>query len=197
MSYIIGLTGPTGAGKGVFSKCAERLGFNVIDCDLCAREAVNKGMPALEALSGAFGADILTADGELDRKKLANVAFSSKENTELLNKTVLPYIAETVKSRITGDFVLLDAPTLFESGIDDICDLWVAVLAPVDLRKERIIARDNIDEAAADARIAAGKDDCFYKKKVDKVFINDSDVDSLAKKVTIYLESIIGGKTDE
>lgn len=197
MSFILGLTGPTGAGKGVFSACAKELGFNIIDCDLVARQAVKKGMPALLALTKAFGQDILLKNGELDRKKLAAVAFSDTYKTELLNKTVLPYIKELVIKEIEGDKVLLDAPTLFESGVNKICDKTVAVLASENLRKGRIILRDNIDESAADIRLFAGKPDEFYYNNADEVIINNGDLKSFKKRVKIYLENIIGGTENE
>ncbi|MBO4433732.1 MAG: dephospho-CoA kinase [Clostridia bacterium] len=197
MSYILGLTGPTGAGKGIFSDCAKELGFNVVDCDAVARAAVKKGMPALCALTDAFGSEILLENGELDRKKLALLAFSSPDKTELLNKTVLPFIKELVLKKINGDFVLLDAPTLFESGIDKICDLTVAVLAPAALRKARIIERDALDETAAQTRLSAGKPDEFYNENADYVFLNDETIENFKKKVKIYLSDIIGGTYNE
>ena len=193
MSFILGLTGPTGAGKGVFSACAKEYGFNVIDCDCVARKAVKKGMPALNALTEVFGKEILLKSGELDRKKLALIAFSSRENTELLNKTVLPFIKEMVLKEIKGDYVLLDAPTLFESGIDSICDKTVGILAPLTIRKERIISRDGIDEISAERRILAGKDDGFYRQKTDFIIYNDGNIENFIKEVKIYLENLIGG----
>lgn len=197
MSFVLGLTGPTGAGKSIFAGCAKSLGFNVIDCDVKAREAVKKGAPALTALTEVFGEEILLENGELDRRKLAETAFSSKEKTELLNKTVLPYIVETVKKEIKGDFVLLDAPTLFESGADKMCDAIVAVVAPESIRKKRIIERDKIDESAAAARIHAGKPEKFYFDNAGKVFINDGNVENFIKQVKIYLSDIIGGTENE
>lgn len=197
MSYILGLTGPTGAGKSIFSECAKEFGFKVIDCDAVAREAVKKGTPALAALTGAFGREILLESGELDRKKLALLAFSSSDKTELLNKTVLPYIKELVLSRIEGDFVLLDAPTLFESGIDEICAATVAVLAPADVRKARIIERDSLDGTAAQTRLSAGKPDEFYFEKAGSVLLNDETIENFKKKVKIYLSDIIGGTYNE
>ena len=194
MSYVLGLTGPTGAGKGIFSSCAKELGFNIIDCDLAAREAVLKGTPALKVLSETFGKKILFENGELNRKMLASIAFSSKENTELLNKAVLPYISEIVISRIKGDFVLLDAPTLFESGINKLCNSTVAVLAPIDIRRKRIIERDRLDLKSANLRLNAGKPDTFYYDNAEKVIINDGNVDSFEKKVKIYLQDIIRRK---
>ncbi len=197
MSYVLGLTGPTGAGKSIFAQCAASRGFNVIDCDISARKAVEKGTAGLSALVCAFGEEILKDNGELDRKKLAEIAFSSKENTELLNKTLLPHICEIVKSEISGDYVLLDAPTLFESGINAVCNATAAVTAPIDLRKSRIINRDGLSSAQADARIGAGKSDEFYYENADLVFINAGDIDSFQKSVNIYLDDIIGGNKNE
>ena len=193
MSFILGLTGPTGAGKGVFSACAKEYGFNVIDCDVLARQAVKKGMPALTALTEVFGKEILLKSGELNRQKLSALAFSSRDNTELLNKTVLPFIKKMVLKEIKGNYVLLDAPTLFESGIDSICDKTVGILAPLKTRKERIISRDGIDEISAERRIFAGKDDDFYKQKTDFIIYNDGNIENFIKEVKIYLENLIGG----
>lgn len=193
MSYILGLTGPTGAGKSIFSECAKEFGFKVVDCDSVARQAVEKGMPALKRLTEVFGDRILKKNGELDRERLALIAFASPEKTELLNKTVFPFIKELVLEQISGDLVLLDAPTLFESGIDGICDNTVAVTAPKEVRRARIIARDGISEIAADTRLSAGKPDEFYYKNADIVFHNDENVENFIKKVKMYLSDTVGG----
>ena len=129
MKRIVGLTGPTGSGKSLIAKTAETLGVRVVDCDAAGREAVERGTPGLAALVDAFGREILREDGTLDRKRLAALAFSSPENTERLNQTLLPYIVKLLKGRLTGDRILLDAPTLFESGMDSVCQETVAVLA--------------------------------------------------------------------
>lgn len=197
MSYVLGLTGPTGAGKGVFSACAKELGFKIIDCDLVARQAVKKGSEGLSALTRVFGKEILLENGELDRKELAKIAFSSPEKTELLNRTILPIISKMVKSKIEGEFVLLDAPTLFESGIENICDSTAAILAPKDVRRRRIIERDKLDEIAANMRMSAGKPDEFYIGKADKILINDGNIESFLNEVKIYLTDIIGGNKNE
>ena len=186
MSYVLGLTGPTGAGKSIFAQCAASRGFNVIDCDISARKAVEKGTAGLSALVCAFGEEILKDNGELDRKKLAEIAFSSKENTELLNKTLLPHICEIVKSEISGDYVLLDAPTLFESGIDAVCNATAAVTAPIDLRKSRIINRDGLSGAQADARIGAGSPMSFIMK-TPTAYLLTPVILTVFKKVLIYI----------
>lgn len=183
MSFIIGLTGPTGAGKSSLTKKAESKGFYVIDCDKVAREAVLKGSDGLAALVLAFGDDILDQNLELDRKALAKKAFSSRENTELLNKTVLPFVTKIVLSRTQNyEKVILDAPTLFESGLDSICNKTVAVLADENIRLERILGRDKITAQEAKLRINAGQSDEFYKNKADIIIFNNGKTEDFARE---------------
>jgi len=175
MSIVIGLTGPTGSGKSSAAKLCEKHGIKLVDCDKVSRKATETGSEALKALSKAFGADILNNDGSLNRKALANKAFSAKENTELLNKTIFPFIKELVLKEIDGNKVLLDAPTLFESGLNCICFKTVAVLSDNEIRLKRIIARDNLTESEAKKRMSAGKSDNFYKENADYILYNNSD----------------------
>lgn len=189
---IIGVTGPTGAGKSSFNSVAEEMGFCVIDCDKYARIAVEKGTKGLKALINAFGEDILLKDESLNRKALAKKAFSTKENTELLNKTVLPFIKELIFEKIEKETkVLLDAPTLFESGINSVCLKTVAVLAEREVRLKRIIERDGITEHEALLRINAGKKDDFYIKNADFIIYNNSNnktfIDEFKKLLTNIL----------
>ncbi len=194
MKKVIGLTGPTGAGKSSVWAVARELGFKVVDCDRLARVAVEKGSEGLKSLCQVFGNGILRSDGSLDRKALAKIAFSSYEKTELLNKTLLPHIASLVENEIDEDLVLLDAPTLFESGLDNRCHKTIAVLSDTDIRMQRIMQRDGIDADAARLRMGAGKGDDFYIKNADEVFYNNADLQEFLQKIKEYLENIIGGK---
>jgi len=194
MSTVIGLTGPTGAGKSSVTDTATQLGFKVIDCDAVARVAVSKDSAGLAALKSVFGDGIINNDATLNRARLAQIAFKTKENTDLLNKTLLPHITKLVLAQIDSEYVLLDAPTLFESGMDSICNQTVAVLAPVETRLKRIIERDGITTDAAQLRINAGKPDEFYIKKSDKVFYNNGDLSEFQSTIKVYLKEIIGGK---
>ena len=193
MSIVIGLTGPTGSGKSSASKIAENFGFQVIDCDKTAREATEKGTEGLKALVSVFGEDILLSDGNLNRKALANKAFKDKASTDLLNKTILPYIADLVVKQAAGQDTLLDAPTLFESGINKICDKTVAVLADRDIRLKRIITRDNLTLKEAEIRINAGKDEKFFKENADYVLYNNDDENAFLKRFSDILKEITGG----
>ncbi len=189
MKLIIGLTGPTGAGKSTAAKIAEDLRFQVIDCDLCAREAVIKDRGGYYAVISSFGEDILDENKEIVRKRLAKKAFSSKENTELLNRTLFPFIIRIVKEKITSDFVLIDAPTLFESGLDSICDKTVAVLSKKEIRLKRILARDKISEPDALLRIGAGKSDEYYLSKADTIIYNDGNPEEFSEKFREFLNN--------
>lgn len=195
MKHIIGMTGPTGAGKSSVADTAQNMGFKVVDCDDLARKAVEKGTRGLYAVTGAFGNDILNDDGTLNRKALAKAAFSSPDKTELLNKTLLPFIVELVNEQVEGNnLVLLDAPTLFESGAHSICTHTFAVLCDSDTRKNRIMARDGITEREALLRMNAGKSDEFYKRNTANIIYNNGDISQFKINAKNLLNNLIGGK---
>ena len=193
---IIGLTGPTGGGKSTIATLAKSKGFCVIDCDKEARLATEKGTEGLIALTKVFGNDILLSDGSLDRKKLAEKAFKTKENTEILNKTLLPFILEIIKQRINYframgyDKILLDAPTLYESGADSLCDGVIAVLCDEETRKKRIIIRDSLTENQADTRLLASKPDDFYKSRTEHIILSNCDTEEFLNNSSAMLDKL-------
>lgn len=194
LKTVIGLTGPTGSGKTTACRIAEDMGYTVINCDKVAREAT-ENKECLKALSEAFGEDIINSDGTLSRKKLAEKAFSSAPKTELLNRTIFPYITRLVREKIesakTGK-ILLDAPTIYESGINGICAAVIAVLADTEIRLSRILSRDGIDRSAALLRINAGKPDDFYKSKTEHIIYNNGDENEFVADFEKLLNSIGG-----
>lgn len=191
MSKIIGLTGPTGAGKSSAATVCRALGIKHIDCDILARRAVKKGTDGLNAVVNAFGSDVLNADGTLNRTSLAQKAFKSEESTNLLNKTLLPFVKELVLKEISGEWVLLDAPTLFESGINEICFKTVAVLSDKEIRLCRIMKRDSITKEAALLRINAGKPDEFYLKNCDFIIYNNENENTFNNEFSCLLKEIM------
>ncbi len=194
---IIGLTGPTGSGKSTVAKLMQEKGLAVIDCDLVAREVVEKGSPLPELLCEAFGDDILLSDGSLDRKMLAKKAFRDKESTELLNGIMLPFITERIKEQLmllTDDGVeatVLDAPTLFESGLQSECDSVIAVLCDREIRKQRIIARDNLTDEQAETRLKASKPDSFYMDRTRHIVVNNGDEKTFKQSVVTLLGDLL------
>lgn len=194
MSVIIGLTGPTGSGKSSVKSVAEKLGIKVVDCDILARKAVERGSNGLKAVTEVFGKEILNPDGTLNRKALAQIAFSRKENTELLNKTIFPYILMLAQKEIEENKdVIFDAPTLFESGLDEICNATIAVLASREVRLSRIVNRDNLTKDEALLRMSAGKDDGFYKERADYMVFNNGKINEFNTEILQILKQIIGG----
>ena len=182
--FIVGLTGPTGSGKSTARQVAEDLGFFCIDADKVARDAVSLGSPLLKTLQTEFG-DVLNPDGTLNRAALAEKAFRDKHSTSRLNSIMLPHIVKMIEHIIEGaesTLILLDAPTLFESGYDKSCDITVSIIASKEARTDRIADRDKISLEDAILRTNAQKDDSFYYEKSDYVIVNDKGLDDLKRK---------------
>ena len=185
---IIGLTGPTGAGKTAACDTFRRLGAGVINADATARKVTRKGMPVLQKLAEAFGDDIL-AGGELDRRLLARRAFENKDNTERLNSIIFPFIIEQLRQEIEAlkefgyEVAVLDAPTLFESGCNTLCDVTLAILSSSSLRLPRIIERDSLNESDALVRMSAEKDQDFYKSRAQFILYNEGSLSELGKSI--------------
>ena len=178
----VGVTGPTGAGKSSLRGLTEELGFVWLDTDITAREIVEPGMPALAELAERFGQDIIRQDGTLDRALLASRAFPTAEGCTDLNAITHPRVAERLRELIAdafaqGKHAVIDAPLLFESGIDAMCDETVAVLAPAEMRMERIMVRDGLTEEQAMMRIKAQKPDEFYSGSADHTVDNSAGLD--------------------
>ncbi len=192
----IGLTGPTGAGKSTVAAYFADAGFSVIDADKAARQVTAVGSPTLAVLAEAFGADIINSDGSLDRAALAARAFVSPAQTEKLNSITHPAILSLMQEEMDAlesagqKAVIIDAPLLFEAGLDRVCDLTVAVLAGKDTRRARIMARDGIQADVADRRIAAQPEERFYLDRAGNILYNDDDTKNLEKQMAVLLKEI-------
>ena len=179
---IIGLTGGSGVGKGTVAARMRELGAGWVDADAVYRAlcATNRGM--LAALDAAFGG-VLDDTGALDRPRLAQIVFSDPEKLAKLNEITIPYIRaaslEAMQAQADCPIVLYDAPTLFEGGVDDLCAQTVGVLADLETRVQRVMARDGISDAAARARILAQPDDGFYRVRCDYIIENNGDLAAL------------------
>lgn len=189
---VIGLTGPTGAGKTVV---AELMELPVVNADKVTRQ-VHKKPEVLARLCQTFGEDIVCG-GVLNRVILANRAFSSKENTLALNAIMHPAIALEIEQQLQAleqaghTHCLLDAPLLFEADCASLCGVTVGVLAPSSVRKNRIIGRDSIPEELALKRMNAQPDDQYYKDRCDYILINNGDMSQLQKDVQVLKQELM------
>ena len=196
MKQVIGLTGPTGAGKSLVAARFAAAGFLVVDADVIAREVVRPGGELLLRLAEEFGPEILRADGSLDRRALAALAFSAPERTARLNAILHPPIRAAIAAAIerAGDTpVLLDAPQLFEGECDALCDVVIGVLADRATRLARICERDGLTRAEAERRMGAQPDDAFYLSRCDRILYNNDDPVSLAEAA----DRLIAERTEE
>lgn len=175
---IIGLTGLTGAGKSTVAQKLMAYGCYHIDADKVARDVINNNETVKNKLKMRFGDDVINADGTTNRPILAARAFADRESTNDLNAITHPAVTEEIQS-IIKDMqevgyrgIIIDAIALFESGEDALCDFTVAVVAPKEIRLERIMKRDNITEEKALERINAQKDESFFTSKADFILWN-------------------------
>lgn len=195
---IVGLTGQSGAGKGEFSRIFKSFdGVYCLDTDTTAREVVEKGKPCLKELCEYFGNEILESDGTLDRKKLASIAFADEEKHKNLNRITHFYVVEEIKKWLDdvkkegAKVAIIDAPLLFESGADSLCDITVGVLAPYTTRLKRILKRDKIDKKSAKLRLDSQPKDEFFEEKCDYIIANNGSLKNLSIKSESVIKEIL------
>lgn len=194
---VIGITGPTGAGKTTALGQVEALGGAVVDCDAVYHELLKRDTALQAALCSRFG-DIKTSDGEIDRKALGRVVFGDAKALAELDAIIKPFVAAAVERELSNareqgrPLAAVDGITLIESGLAARCDAMVAVLAPVDDRVRRICAREGIGEDYARARVAAQKEDAFFRANCDHVLWNDcADPEQFAGRAKDLFERIM------
>ncbi|MBQ2782007.1 MAG: threonylcarbamoyl-AMP synthase [Oscillospiraceae bacterium] len=174
---VIGLTGPTGAGKTSALRAIERLGGCVLDADAIYHEMLKTDLPLRTALTDAFG-EVFLPDGSLDRQKLGTAVFGDAKELEKLNQIIYAHIPRELSRRMNATvapIIGIDAINLIEGGLDKLCHCTVAVLSPAQLRLGRIMARDGISEEYARLRIAAQKGDDFYRQHCTYTLNNTCD----------------------
>lgn len=193
--WVIGLTGPTGAGKSIVGDVFAEHGFPVVDTDRVARQVTQTDPDCLKELQDAFGEDVVQ-NGVLNRRELARRAFSTPGGGERLNRITHPRILKRADEIIAAAFshgaplALLDAPLLYESGADQTCQRVIAVVAPAQIRIGRIMRRDGISLEAAQLRLSAQKDDGFYTERADYVLVNDGTQEQLRQKAARVMARI-------
>jgi dephospho-CoA kinase len=187
---LVGLTGGIGSGKSEVTRRFAERGAVIVDADVVAREVVAPGTPGLAAVVEAFGPDMLSADGSLDRDRLAAEVFTDDAKRARLNAIVHPLVGQRTGELVLaaaaadpGAIVVNDVPLLVEAGRADAYDVVVVVAASPDQQLQRLVTQRGMTEADARARIAAQAPLAAKLAVADIVVDNNGDLDELAGQV--------------
>ncbi|MFF0360598.1 dephospho-CoA kinase [Streptomyces sp. NA02536] len=183
----VGLTGGIGAGKSEVSRLLVEHGAVLIDADRIAREVVEPGTPGLAAVVDAFGKEILTADGALDRPRLGSLVFADPEKLAVLNAIVHPLVGarsrELEEAAAVDAVVVHDVPLLTENGLAPLYDLVIVVDASPETQLDRLVDRRGMTAQDARARMAAQATREERRAIADIVIDNDVPLDALRRRV--------------
>ena len=187
---IIGITGGTGCGKTTLLELIRQQGGTVLDCDQIYHDLLQTDCNLLQAIDTAFPGTVI--DGKLDRKALGAIVFEDKQALEQLNALTHSAVkAEVIRLLTpTPSLAAIDAIGLFESGLDKLCKLTVAVNAPEDARIARLMARDGITKEYALARIRAQKSPEEYARLCDYALENNSTQEVFRAKCLAFFEEL-------
>ncbi len=193
---VIGLTGQSGAGKTTVCNILQENGFAVINADLLAKKLLDENQICKKTLSLTFGKDIINENNTINRQLLADKCFTNKNNTDLLNKITHPFIIYMALQEIKRfaalgkQYIVFDAPVLFESYSDVFCDTIISVISSLENRTKRIINRDKITYEQAKKRISAQYDDNFYIQRSDFVIKNNKDLSELLENTLNVINEV-------
>ena len=194
---VIGITGPTGAGKTTVLNVLRELGGEVADCDAVYHELLLTSRSMQDELKDRFGAEIFDENGYLRRKALGAIVFEDETALADLNAITHRHIVAELERRIAQAgaqgrlAIALDAIALLESGAGALCDGTLAVTAPEEARVGRIMAREGIPENYARARIAAQKPGRWFEERCTYTLRNDGEREALERQARALFEQIL------
>lgn len=187
---ILGLTGGIASGKSTIADCFVECGALLVSADQLAREVVSRGNPILDELAVAFGEDILTFDGSLNREILARLVFNDSAARRKLEAITHPAIAHLAECRLSAlkksshELIVYEAPLLFEAGAEGRVDQVLVVVVDPVVQLERLMSRDQLDEIEARQRIAAQWPQADKVVKADFVIDNSGTVQQSSSRVS-------------
>lgn len=184
----VGITGRSGCGKSTVTACFAARGVPVADADQISRQVLQPGSPVLAQLAARFGGDILSGEGVLDRRLLADRAFATPEGKADLDAITHPAIVRRIEAaRQTAQaagspLFVIDGAVLVGSVIDGIWDRLIVVTAPYEVSVERIVARDGIRPEMARRRLDAQLPEAALAARADIVLANDGTQEQLRRQ---------------
>ena len=182
----IGLTGGIGSGKSAAADHFARLGAEVIDTDLISRELVRPGEPALQQIIDTFGEEMRNAAGELDRARLRTRVFADAAERRRLESILHPLIRETMLARAAKSsrpYVIFVIPLLLETGQQSLVDRVLLIDVPEALQRERVLARDGVDQGQITQILAAQTSRGTRLANADDIIVNDGTLEALYAQI--------------
>ena len=187
---ILGITGGSGCGKTTLLNLIQDQGGLVLDCDAIYHRLLQTDTAMLSAIEERFPG--VVEDGSLNRKKLGAIVFSDETALLDLNKITHTAVKTDVLRQLESQpkLTAIDAIGLFEGGLAELCDVTVAVTAPIDARIARLMARDGITEDYARSRIRAQHPDSWFRERCRYVLENNAGIDAFATKCIAFLHTL-------
>lgn len=187
---ILGITGGSGGGKTTLLALLEQQGVLILDCDAIYHALLQSDPALLAAIAARFPGSV--EDGILQRKKLGELVFSDPAALQELNRITHAAVRAEVQRRLasTPGHAAIDAIGLFEGELAQLCDVTVAVCAPLDARIARLMRREGISREYAQKRIAAQPDEAVFRQRCDVVLINDGTIAEFQAKCLAFFRQI-------
>lgn len=186
---IIGITGSSGSGKSFICEVLLNKYDDVVivDADKIARKMSNIGTLYYKEVVNMFGEGIVKENLEIDRKLLAEIIFNDDEKRQELNSITFKYVVDEIKNKIklnsNKNIIVIDAPLLFESGLDKICDITLGVISNEDIKINRICLRDDLSIKQAKDRLKVQLSDEALKEKCNYIIENNDDIGCINKQL--------------
>ncbi len=186
-NWILGITGGTGCGKTTLLQCIAEKGGLILDCDAIYHQLLRTDPALRNAIEARFPG--VVENGELQRKKLGQIVFSDENALKDLNKITHSSVKAEVLRRLESapDIAAIDAIGLFEGDLASLCDVTVAVTAPVADRVARLMARDNISQEYAASRVAAQRSNEEFSALCTYTMENNGDICTFRAKCLAFL----------
>ncbi len=198
--YLIGLTGNIAVGKSLVAQCLVDLGAAALDADQVAHQVILRGGPAFEGVLEAFGAEIIGADGEIDRAALGKIVFADQAKLRRLEAITHPPIRERIHQLIREAerrVVVIEAIKLLEGELRQVVDaVWVVNAAP-ETRLKRLMNERGLPEDIAGRRIASQNKQEDKLRQADVIIENDGDIAETRAQARRHWEEIHGRFTTE
>lgn len=194
---VIGLTGGIGTGKSTVSDYLRKKGCIILDADEISRKMTEAGMPALLIIQNVFGDEVINTDGSLNRHKLGDIVFNDKDKLQKLQQIITTEVVDNINRKLSqlqsencDNIVVIDAPLLFECGMENIADENWLVITDMSIRIKRVKERDNLSEEQIIARINNQMSQEDKEKISDYILDNSGSLQQLYEQIDEKLERL-------